>query len=87
MSETTIPVRVAVCLARTAGAGGSERHVPVPTTVENESSTEMEWQFGSCMYCGQSISRFRVLRGGTWFDHWGNVAESAYLIENSGHTA
>lgn len=83
MTETLIPLRIAACSARTVRAGGNDHHVPVGTTVESESSIEMEWQFGACMYCEQPISRFRLLSGGTWFDRWGNFEESAYLIPGS----
>ena len=53
---------------------------PVPSTVESESSLEMEWQFGTCRSCEQSISRFRRLRGGWWYDHWGDIEELAHLL-------
>lgn len=74
-----MPTRIISCAARNR-SGGDPRHEPGRNTVESESSLFLEWQFGTCMYCAQTISRFRKLNGGRWFDSWGNLEESAYTI-------
>jgi hypothetical protein len=40
----------------------------------------VESQFGTCMHCAQRISRFRPLHTGQWFDAWGNLDDSAYIV-------
>lgn len=80
MTETMIPRRTAVCRSRVAPSVNNDHHEPRPATVETESSIDLEWQFGTCRYCEEPISRFRFLHGGTWFDRWGNFSDSAYVI-------
>lgn len=80
MIEPMIPLRNPVC------PGGNYGHRPRPVTVESEWNLELEWQFGTCNACSQSVSRFRTLRGGTWFDQWGSIETQAYL-ENLGRTS
>jgi hypothetical protein len=72
MTAMMIPVRDSVCRAATDAL---PRHRPAPGTVETENSAEIEWQFGECTQCGGSISRFRLLLGGLWFDQWGELTE------------
>jgi hypothetical protein len=80
MAETVIPQRISICRARMADPGYNHQHAPSPASVETESSIDLEWQFGTCGYCAEPISRFRFLHGGTWFDRWGSFSESEYVI-------
>ncbi len=84
MTETMNPRRSAVCTSHARELGGPGQHQPARNTVESEFSIEMEWHFGTCMYCWQGISRFRVRNGGTSFDRWGDVEDDAYLIAEGG---
>lgn len=75
MIETTAPQRQDLCLARTAPAG----HAPIGE-VATGNNGEMEWQFGTCMYCDGDISRYRLLYGGYWFDQWGVLTFQELLL-------
>lgn len=80
MTEALIPSRNAVCLPHAGRPDGSDGHQPRSRTVESEHNRELEWQFGTCRHCDRSISRFRVLIGGGWFDRWGDTEGSDYSI-------
>jgi hypothetical protein len=79
MTEALIPPRNAACPPRALSAG-SDSHEPQARTVESEHNSELEWQFGTCRHCDRSISRFRVLVGGGWFDRWGDTEGADYSI-------
>lgn len=62
----------------------SDRHVPGPGGVESGHNNEMEWQYATCLYCQDDISRYRLLRGGTWFDPWGTLIIEAFDVGSTG---
>jgi hypothetical protein len=78
--STMIPLRFTPCQPDALAQGKSNQHLPDPDTVETESGPAVEWQYAKCIHCDRSIARFRILRSGGWFDRWGHVPESAYLI-------
>jgi hypothetical protein len=80
MTEALIPPRSADCPARAARPAGPHGHEPGARTVDTEHNSELEWQYGTCRHCDRSISRFRILIGGGWFDRWGDTEGSDYSI-------
>lgn len=71
-----IPARSMVCLM-------GEPHLPLPE-VETGDNGEVEWQHATCSVCAAPISRYRVMRGGYWFDRWGEmrIPDDAMEIES-----
>ena len=84
MTETMLPLRVAVCRALVARGAGKTRHEPRTDSVDSGYNHDIEWQFGSCRHCAEPISRFRPLLGGQWFDAWGSIDESEFVIDHHG---
>jgi hypothetical protein len=80
MTGTLIPERVHYCPARVTRKGHGNSHEPGQNTVESDQGVIVESQFGTCMHCAQRIARFRPLGTGRWFDAWGNLADSAYVV-------
>ncbi len=81
MREAMIPRRTPICAVRPAP---TDRHEPDPRTVQGEFNTALQWYFGVCAYCDESISLYRVLASGRWFDAWGAFDEAAFLADGSG---
>jgi hypothetical protein len=80
MTTTALPRRDVFC--GPAVDADTRPHQPEPGTVDSGFNTEIEWQFAQCASCGGSISRFRPLVGGFWFDRWGTIHESEFLVDD-----
>jgi hypothetical protein len=84
LTEALIPRRNPACFARSIRLDETECHEPRVGTVESEYNAEMEWQFATCRHCDQSISRFRMLVGGLWFDRWGDLEGAQHSSASQG---